>query len=941
MSFSIPITDKAITLCTDRVSPEDGQRQEDTVREILRRLEQHPGVILADEVGMGKTFVALGVAASVALARGGDGPVVIMVPPSLKEKWPRDWDVFQGNCLRAGVPRLRAARADSGVAFLRLLDDPPDTRNSIIFLTHGALNRSLTDEWVKLAIVRQALLRRSSLSGVRRVLPRFAGRLLRAQWVDHRAPNLWGQLLDHPPREWRRLMRSAGLDDVIDDDPVPQALVDAAEGLEFQAVCSALEDLPIRESSRVKERLQTARQALGEALGKLWVEWLRKTSFHSPLLVFDEAHHLKNLTKLSSLFAEEGAHEDSEAVSRGPLAGVFSRMLFLTATPFQLGHYELINVLRRFEGIAWDSADAPEMGREGFRQSIRTLEEKLDDAQHSAVRLEQVWGRLREDYLRAADGSVLTPEEWWRAVDTEGRGDGTAAEVRLRYAQCLEKMRQAEADLRPWIIRHRKPRHLPAGNAAQPTKRREVLTGAGIRDDAPLPGNPGLEVDGESLLPFLLAVRAQIAVAAAEAKGRTSRALFAEGLASSYEAYLETRSGKGTTDDDGNESDDDRSAGTQEVEWYLTWLDKEFPADQDDVRSRHPKVSQTINRVIELWWRGEKSLVFCHYRATGRALRKYISLRMEEELIKKGSEKLGIQDREEVNRHLVRLGEQFFDADRPLRVRAEQLLGELLQKYPQVNGEEARGIVEVALRFLRTPSFLVRYFPLGASDLPLALAEAFDTADASGLTLRNKLEKFCEFMATRCGLTERAEYLDALRSIQTGTFRRDSADPEDPTDEVRYLPNVRLANGQVQPEQRRRIMLAFNTPFFPEILIASSVLGEGVDLQMDCRFIVHHDLSWNPSVIEQRTGRVDRIGAKAEKAGKPIYVYLPFVTGTQDEKMFRVVQDRERWFSVVMGEKYQVDEQTTDRLAERVPFPEEAALKLAFDLSLHSVGQAE
>jgi superfamily II DNA/RNA helicase len=122
--------------------------------------------------------------------------------------------------------------------------------------------------------------------------------------------------------------------------------------------------------------------------------------------------------------------------------------------------------------------------------------------------------------------------------------------------------------------------------------------------------------------------------------------------------------------------------------------------------------------------------------------------------------------------------------------------------------------------------------------------------------------------------------------------------------------------------------------FFPEILIASSVLGEGVDLQLDCRFVVHHDLSWNPSVIEQRTGRTDRIGAKAEDVGKPIHVYLPFVTGTQDEKMFRVVQDRERWFSVVMGEKYQVDEWTTDRLAERVPFPEEAARVLAFDLSL-------
>jgi ERCC4-related helicase len=498
-------------------------------------------------------------------------------------------------------------------------------------------------------------------------------------------------------------------------------------------------------------------------------------------------------------------------------------------------------------------------------------------------------------------------------------------------------MRVAEAELRPWVIRHRKPRHLPGRTEAPSVNRREVLTGAGIREDVPLPGNPGLEVDGESLLPFLLAARAQIAVASATKHGRSRRAVFAEGLASSYEAYLETRCGDVPTDDDGD-SDNGVGADSQEVAWYLSYLDRVLPAQRDDIRSRHPKVFQTINRAIQLWWKGEKSLIFCHYRATGRALRRYVSLRMEEELINRAAEKLGVTDRDEVRLRLTRLGEQFFDVDRRLRARAEDLLRALVRGYPQFAEQEAVEVVEVALRFLRTPSFLVRYFPLAAPDPPLALTDAFGAADASGLTLRQKLEKFCEFLATRCESGERGEYLTALGSIQTGTFRREAADPEDPTDEVRYLPNVRLANGEVQPEQRRRIMLAFNTPFFPEVLIASSVLGEGVDLQLDCRFVIHHDLSWNPSVVEQRTGRVDRIGAKAEKAGKPIHVYLPFVTGTQDEKMFRVVQDRERWFSVVMGEKFQVDEQTTDRLAERAPFPEEAARRLAFDLSLSSDG---
>jgi hypothetical protein len=97
---------------------------------------------------------------------------------------------------------------------------------------------------------------------------------------------------------------------------------------------------------------------------------------------------------------------------------------------------------------------------------------------------------------------------------------------------------------------------------------------------------------------------------------------------------------------------------------------------------------------------------------------------------------------------------------------------------------------------------------------------------------------------------------------------------------------------------------------------------------------LHHDLCWNPSTLEQRTGRVDRIGAKAEVAGQPIHIYIPFIAETQDEKMYRVVMDRERWFNVVMGEDYKVDVRTTEKIANRIPFPASAANELAFELGV-------
>ena len=49
-----------IHLTNKRISIEDGRRQESAAAEILGRLRRQPGVILADEVGMGKTFVAIG-----------------------------------------------------------------------------------------------------------------------------------------------------------------------------------------------------------------------------------------------------------------------------------------------------------------------------------------------------------------------------------------------------------------------------------------------------------------------------------------------------------------------------------------------------------------------------------------------------------------------------------------------------------------------------------------------------------------------------------------------------------------------------------------------------------------------------------------------------------------------------------------------------------------
>lgn len=71
---------------------------------------------------------------------------------------------------------------------------------------------------------------------------------------------------------------------------------------------------------------------------------------------------------------------------------------------------------------------------------------------------------------------------------------------------------------------------------------------------------------------------------------------------------------------------------------------------------------------------------------------------------------------------------------------------------------------------------------------------------------------------------------------------------------------------------------------------------------------------------------------------QPVVIYEPYIGGTHDEKMFRVVKDRERWFGVVMGETPDSGEVATDRkkieFRSRLNWP--SGLRWTYRLGPHS-----
>ena len=117
---------------------------------------------------------------------------------------------------------------------------------------------------------------------------------------------------------------------------------------------------------------------------------------------------------------------------------------------------------------------------------------------------------------------------------------------------------------------------------------------------------------------------------------------------------------------------------------------------------------------------------------------------------------------------------------------------------------------------------------------------------------------------------------------------------------------VSIITGATTTEARERIKSGFNTPFYPQVLIATTTMQEGIDLQIECRRIIHYDLEWNPASMEQRVGRIDRINSlisrlREESENETLDIFYPYIKNTIDESIYKTVKDREKWFNLILG----------------------------------------
>jgi len=200
----------------------------------------------------------------------------------------------------------------------------------------------------------------------------------------------------------------------------------------------------------------------------------------------------------------------------------------------------------------------------------------------------------------------------------------------------------------------------------------------------------------------------------------------------------------------------------------------------------------------------------------------------------------------------------------------------LMQRLVVSSTSAIRTTLERRLEALAAPQEQLTLFPLTSEEEWADL----DGQEQIDVLLRTRLKalkneraevKLLLEAAARCeqiGPDAKAEaLLDWLYRLQS-----EESDPElkalvftefVPTQEMlrRFLTergfSVVCLNGSMDMEERKRVQEAFARE--TRILISTDAGGEGLNLQF-CHVVINYDIPWNPMRLEQRIGRVDRIG---------------------------------------------------------------------------------
>lgn len=615
--------------------PNDAIRQKKTVEALLERFfHSNPKrrfeiQILADEVGMGKTFVALGLAYSILSHLksrtepdlGGCYQRVLVLTPgnqALFRKWVREVSEFRRRCVPADktctdiqfVP-LEIDRLDDLAVALR----KPGRQPQVLVARMGLFGGD--------KLINYDLKRRFTMG----VLFRYWGvafnyerreRLLRGAprgWPSH--PNGLTQLTEveaeHLPfteDEFLNILRRFRGSDQDELDSLLAECRDIAEPF-FR---NRHDHFPLVERKLRDVYRKAALYAIQRDL---------------PLLIVDEAHNWKN----GPSSGVNGFHDFSRY-----LAPHIRRALLLTATPFQLRPEEMLEILKvsDFMHPGSDGASCNErVSRlKHFREKV--VQPVLARAENQSRCFSRAWSRIprrvtgdmlenawNSEQLAAARKSIAALAELDGAIThrtleltkvISAAVAGIHPDIRNFMKEALQLFaanRDLSCELGKLVIRHRRE-----------TDHRLFLIGSeygGARisrtDGHILHAASGLDVAGEAELPQYLLMRC-----VSEMKGGKGRSSLGHDLTGCYSTLHESSEGRRVKQS---------LHGSVEGRRYLDLLSGMVNRRFDH---KHPKLAKVVDEVVRHWQAGEKVLIFCFRINTAERLHEILTERIRREL---------------------------------------------------------------------------------------------------------------------------------------------------------------------------------------------------------------------------------------------------------------------------------------------------------------------
>ena len=166
------------------------------------------------------------------------------------------------------------------------------------------------------------------------------------------------------------------------------------------------------------------------------------------------------------------------------------------------------------------------------------------------------------------------------------------------------------------------------------------------------------------------------------------------------------------------------------------------------------------------------------------------------------------------------------------------------------------------------------------------------------LEVRKRMVELAGICAQVQGTAKTSRLLDLVRASKEKilVFSRFAATLEELGDSLtRAKISFSSFTGRQSAQEKVAAVEAFRTGNVP-VMLCSEIGGEGHNLQF-CSTLVNFDLPWNPMKIEQRIGRIHRIGQE-----RPVHIYNLCARGTAEDHILEVLDRRINLFELVIGE---------------------------------------